>query len=382
MLRSTQTLLLVVTLLSPFTQAREPKYHVLVTPQGAQLEAALKQLPRFNRFADALAAAPSEGEYIIGVAPGDYYEKVLIDRPEVTLVAISKETAKPRLYFDAYAGISARYHRNGWGTPGSATLTILASDVTLSGLQIENSFDYLANDRRETEDPKRIRDSQAVALLLDEGSDRTLVVDSQIDGYQDTVFVNAGSNYFYRSRISGNVDFIFGDGLAVFDQCEILSRQRAREFAAGDIQGHLTAPSTNIKQPWGLVFIDSRLTREGGVPDDSVSLGRPWHPTTTFEDGRYAHPEAIGSAIYIDTWMDAHIIDAGWASMKGTARDGTKSRLFTPSESRFFERNSHGPGATEHPDRRTLDKSSYQALLKAVERLREAVGLDSAPPVD
>lgn len=376
MAKSFQILLLAVVLLSPLSQAFEPEFDVLVAPEGAQIEAALNQLPRFNRFADALAAAPSEGEYIIGVAPGDYYEKVLIDRPQVALAALSNETAKPRLHFDAFAGISAQYHRDGWGTPGSATLTIAASDVTLRGLQIENSFDFLANDRRDSDDPARVRHSQAVALLLDDGSNRTLIVDSQIDGYQDTVFVNAGSSYFYRTRISGNVDFIFGEGFAVFDQCEIVSRPRAKAFSSGEIQGHITAPSTNIEQPWGLVFIDSRLTRAAGVPDGSVSLGRPWHPTTTFEDGRYADPDAIGSAIYLNTWMDAHIIDAGWASMTGTARDGSKSRVFTPAESRFFEYSSRGPGAIEHPDRRLLEERSYQELREAIERLRTAVALN------
>lgn len=376
MAKLSRFLFLIVGLLAPLAHSSDQEFDVLVAPVDAEFEAPLKQLPRFNSFAKALAAAPAEAGYTIGVAAGDYYEKITIDISQVSLVALPGQATKPRLYFDAYAGISAQYHRENWGTPGSATLTISASDVTLSGLRIENSFDFIANDSRPAGDPNRIRHSQAVALLLDEGSERTLVVDSQIDGYQDTVFVNAGSSYFYRSRISGNVDFIFGAGFAVFDQCEIVSRPRAKPFSVGEIQGHITAPSTNIEQPWGLVFIDSRLRRERGVPDHSVSLGRPWHPTTTFADGRYADPNAIGSAVYLDTWMDAHIIDAGWASMSGTARDGSKSRVFTPSESRFFERNSQGPGANEYPERHILDKSSYQTLLEAVERLRGAVGLD------
>ncbi len=372
---TSRLLFLAVSLMAPLACSTEPNFDVLVAPVGAKLESSLKQLPRFSRFTDAMAAAPAEGDYTIGVAPGDYYEKVTIDRPGVSLVALPSQVARPRLYFDAYAGISAKYHRDAWGTPGSATLTIAASDVTLSGLQIENSFDFNANDRRSAEDPERIRHSQAVALLLDEGSDRILVVNSKIDGYQDTVFIDAGSSYFYKTRISGTVDFIFGAGFAVFDQCEIVSRPRAKAFSVGEIQGHITAPSTNIEQPWGLVFIDSRLTREEGVPDNSVSLGRPWHPTTTFEDGRYADPDAIGSAIYLDTWMDAHIIDAGWASMNGTARDGSKSRIFTPSESRFFGLDSHGPAALKNSDRRILDQPAYQALSKAIKRLRAAVGL-------
>jgi len=43
--------------------------------------------------------------------------------------------------------------------------------------------------------------------------------------------------------------------------------------------------------------------------------------------------------------MDVHILADHWTSMNGTARDGTKTRVFTPQESRFFESGSHGPGA-------------------------------------
>jgi len=52
--------------------------------------------------------------------------------------------------------------------------------------------------------------------------------------------------------------------------------------------------------------------------------------------------------------MDRHIKAQGWSSMAGTARDGSKSRIFTPEESRFFEYQSRGPGAVINPQRPQL----------------------------
>ncbi|RZA02953.1 MAG: pectin esterase, partial [Moraxellaceae bacterium] len=102
-----------------------------------------------------------------------------------------------------------------------------------------------------------------------------------------------------------------------------------------------------------LTFIGCRLTRDASVPDKSVALGRPWHPTTTFSDGRYADPNAIGKAVFINTWMDAHITLDGWHYMNGTAKAGDK-QMFLPEDSRFFEYKSKGPGAFFSSKRRQL----------------------------
>ncbi|WP_041522352.1 pectinesterase family protein [Gilvimarinus agarilyticus] len=365
--RVAQFVLVIAVMLVGVDLARaEPAYHALVSPVPAseltEISDQYRNVPRYESVTKALAAAPKAGRYRVAIWPGDYYEKITIQRDSVSLIGIPAKDALPRIHFDAYAGMASQYHRDEWGTPGSATVTVNARGTVLSNLHIENSFDFLANDARPKDHPNRVRHSQAVALLLDIDSDLTYVEHSRIDGFQDTVFADGGRSYFYQSLVSGNVDFIFGDGVAVFEQCEIVSRVRGKHFDAGDIQGHVTAPSTNIQQPFGLVFLDSKLIREAGVPDQSTSLGRPWHPTTTFSDGRYADPDAIGSAIYVNTWMDAHITPDGWASMSGTARDGTKSRVFTPAESRFYESHSAGPGALQSSGRRTLPDDNAQEL--------------------
>ncbi|MFO1390295.1 pectinesterase family protein [Cellvibrio sp.] len=311
----------------------------------------------FPSLQAAIDAAPKDEtvHYRILVKPGRYKEKVNILRSNVTIKG--DKATNTLLYFDAYAGNSRHYRADKWGTPGSATLSINATDVSISDITIENTFDYLTNDAKQaSKDPSAISESQAVAVLLDTASDRVSFNRVVLNGYQDTFFANGYRAYFRESTISGNVDFIFGKGTVVFEKSKIVTRPRNSPFSAGEIQSFVTAPSTDITSAHGLTFINCVLTREQGVPDRSITLGRPWHPTTTFPDGRYADPKAIGKTVFINTFMDRHINEDGWSSMPGTARDGTKTLIFTPDKSRFYEYKSTGPGAAVNAKRPQISK--------------------------
>ncbi len=313
-------------------------------------------------IAQAIAAAPVNAvkPYRIHIAPGGYYEKIVIDKPHIHLVGSGSD--KTRIYYDAYAGQETAPEKT-WGTRESATLILRAADVHLYDLTIENSFDFLRNDALHHDDPQKIRHAQAVALTLDHGSDRTLVRNVALLGYQDTLFTDSGRVWFDRSLIAGNVDFIFGAGNALFTDSEIRTRIRGRDILP---VGYVTAPSTQIAREYGLTFIRCRLTREAGVPDQSTYLGRPWHPTTQFADGRYADPNAIGKAVFMDSYLDAHIADAGWHSMGGTAKDGSRV-TFQPEDARFHEARNHGPGAQLNRQRRQL--SADELALYEISRI-------------
>lgn len=303
----------------------------------------------FTSIQSALDAAPTNPPkpFKIYISAGNYYEKLTITKPNIQLLGAGAKTT--RIYFDAYAGQPYTEGKT-WGTPGSATVTIRATDIQLHQLTIENSFDFLSNDALANNDAKRVANTQAVALFLDVGSDRVLVRDTRLLGYQDTLFVNAGRSWFDKSFIAGNVDYIFGKGNALFTDSEIHTLGRGKP---NNPHGYLVAPSTQIADEYGLTFIDCKLTRAESVPDNSVPLGRPWHPTTQFADGRYADPNAIGKAVFINSWMDSHITLDGWYSMNGTAKDGTKIP-FLPEDARFFEFNSSGSGAVINQQRRQL----------------------------
>ena len=303
--------------------------------------------PCYTSIGSALEAASRDtgGRWItIRVAAGDYDEKPVIARDRIRLIGSGREAT--RVHFGAVAQTAKAYHRNGWGTPGSATLTINAREIAVSDLTIENTYDYLANDRLPDGSDAKIANPQAAALLLDIASDRVRLDRVTLLGYQDTLFANGGRALIRESLIAGNVDFIFGNGQLLIEDSEVRTRNRAAPYTPGEFQSFVAAPSTPLSQAHGLVFFRSRLTREAGVPDHAVALARPWHPTTRFADGRYADPQAVGQALFIDCFMDRHIHPDHWTEMNGTARDGTMTQVFRPQDSRFAETGSTGPGAS------------------------------------
>lgn len=260
----------------------------------------------------------------IRLEPGIYAEKLRLDVPGLRITGAGPASV---VSFGAAAGLTDPDGRK-WGTGGSATLTVTAPRVTLERLTIRNSFGYLENART-----RAIDGAQAVALSIARGADRAIVRDCVIEGYQDTLYVQETCRAFFTGcTISGNVDFIFGGATAIFEACEI----RSRFVPGAQPQGFIAAPSTPIEMPAGLILRNCRLTRETGLPDDSVYLGRPWRAG--------GNMRLTGAALYDRCWMDSHIRRDGWTWMGYTDPDGVRRQL-TPAEARLFEHASSGPGA-------------------------------------
>lgn len=318
--------------------------------------------PTFQTIQAALDALPASADAPrrIIVRNGRYYEKLVIDKPYVSLVGESQD--QTILTYDAYSGLN-KPGGGKWGTFACATLIVRATDFSAANLTIENAYDYLANDAKDAKDLSRTNDPQAVALMTDTGAERSSFRRVSVTGYQDTLFVNVGRSLFEECKVSGNVDFIFGAGQAVFERCEIITRPRSKPGVKP--VGYVTAPSTQISKPWGLVFIDCKMLRESDkVPAASSPLGRPWHPTASMGDGRYADPNAIGSSVFINCFMDEHISSEGWAAMSGNGKNGDKV-WFQPEDARFFEYHSSGPGAAVNAKRRQLSDVEAQAFTRA-----------------
>ncbi|GGY86251.1 pectinesterase [Cellvibrio zantedeschiae] len=327
---------------------------------SAQVKSSCNNNPHcFEKIQAAIDAAPqiSTSPYRIFIADGTYQEKLIINKNNIELVGQS--SSKTRIVFNDYAGKEVSPGKN-LTTPGSATLTIKATDIRLQNLTIENSFDFLKNDALPSDSPQKVNGSQAVALFIDAPSDRVLVRNVTMLGYQDTLFVNSGRSWFDKVLIAGNVDYIFGNGNALFTQSEIKTLARGKPTSP---HGFITAPSTQINSKYGLTFLSCRLTRDNSVPDSAVPLGRPWHPTTQFADGRYADPNAIGKTVFVNTWMDAHITADGWYSMGGSTKEGGRIN-FLPEDSRFFEHKSTGPGAIINDKHRQLSEQEAKEITR------------------
>jgi pectinesterase len=308
--------------------------------------------PVFRSLGATLASLPANGgvRTVIFIRNGRYREKLTIDRPRITLVGESRTGTV--LTFDAAAGQPAPGGGT-WGTRGSYTLRIVAPDFRAEHLTIENAFDYMGNAAKAATDSTKLRDPQGVALMLDTGSDRAAFVDVRILGHQDTLFPNAGRSWFHRCEITGSVDFIFGAGQALFEECDIVSRDRGSKTN----NGYVTAPSTSVRDDAGFVFLRCRLLKERPtMAPASVSLGRPWHP--------FGDPDAVGASVLVDTWMDDHIAAKGWERMSST--DSTGARVWwEPESARFFEHGSRGPGAMASAARRQLTDAERARFTKA-----------------
>jgi pectinesterase len=265
-----------------------------------------------------------------------------VERPYITLRGESRDGTV--LTFDAAAGQPAPGGGT-YGTRGSYTLRIIAPDFRAENLTIENAFDYATNAAKNDSDATKLRGSQGVALMLEMDADRSVFENVKLLGNQDTLFPNAGRTYFHKCEVWGNVDFIFGAGRAVFDDCDIVSRDRGSKTN----NGYVTAPSTPAAQKYGMVFVNSRLKKESpAMAANTVTLGRPWHP--------YASRTVNSSAVFINTWMDDHLGDRGWDRMSSVDSTGTRT-WYEPADARFFEFGTKGPGAVQSPARRVLPAS-------------------------
>jgi len=313
----------------------------------------------------AIAAAPAEGTqpFRILIGRGIHEGQVVVDKPFIHL--IGEDRAGSVINHLAASGLAAPDGRT-WGTSRTATLFVRAPDFHARNLTISNAFDGLA----EMTKPGGLSSDdgagpQGVALMLDRGSDRTVIRDCDILGYQDTLFPNVGSALFERSLIVGSYDFIFGAGRVWFEACEIRSRPRPVATVEGPVEGYIAAPSTPIDQPFGFVFHRCRLTKEAGTARRSVYLGRPWRPSSRFPDGRYGDPRFVAAACFLDCWMDDHIAPAGWTEMWFTGRDGNPRTMLQPEDVRFSQHGSQGPGRAPFRRGATLTDADAARITRA-----------------
>jgi pectinesterase len=319
-----------------------PRYSAVVDARfGGADGMVMDGAPVFHTIGAAIGSLPVNGaeRAVVFVRNGRYREKLTIDRPRLTLIGESRDSAI--ITFDATADTPSPGGGT-YGTRGSFTLRVAAPDFRAEHLTIENAFDYLANMRKAADDSTKRRNAQGVALSIDGEADRAAFDDVRVVGHQDTLFPNAGRSWFHRSVIEGSVDFIFGAGRAVFEDCDIVSRDRG----SATNNGYVTAPSTPKSQPVGFLFVRSRLRKETpAMTPNTVALGRPWHP--------FANAELVPSAIYLDCWMDDHVGPKGWDRMGMT--DSTGNRIWwEPTTARFFEYHTTGPGSAPSPARRQL----------------------------
>ncbi|HWH72503.1 MAG TPA: pectinesterase family protein, partial [Candidatus Sulfotelmatobacter sp.] len=235
----------------------------------------------------AIDAAPTgrTTPYVIYIKNGKYKEKITIPSNKPFIHLIGESVANTILTYDDYSG-KAMPGGGTYGTANSASVTVNANDCFLANITFENS----------TGDAPQ-------ALAINVGSDRVVVVNCRFLGGQDTVLVyNSGRSYFKNCYIDGTVDFIFGNGKAVFDSTVVYAKTRQDGLSGS----YITAANTPSGQPYGFVFRDCVIPSNFGTT--SYVLGRPWQ-----NDGSNTTP-AHNKTVFINTTMGNSIIQpVGWS---------------------------------------------------------------------
>jgi pectinesterase len=244
----------------------------------------------------AVSAAPQNlrkgSVWTILVKPGMYRERVYIQRERGQLVLTGQDAATTTIAFDLNANTPGPDGKP-LGTFSTPTVQIDGDNVSLENLTLANTAGNTG---------------QALALRAD--GDRLVFRHCRFLGWQDTVLLNRGRDYFEDCYIEGHVDFIFGGATAYF------SRTHLHVLA----NGYITAASTPETSPHGFVFADGKITAAEGV---KTYLGRPWRP--------------FARVVFLRTEMSAAVRPEGWHNWKKPESEKTAF---------YAEYASSGPGAT------------------------------------
>ena len=256
---------------------------------------------KFKTVQEAIMSVPSgsrENPVIIHIAPGTYHELIYVQREKSFFKLLGANPTNTILSFNLYAGITNAEGKP-IGTFKTPSTTIDADDFSAENVTFENAAGPVG---------------QALAIRVD--GDRTSFRHCRFLGWQDTILLNRGRQYFDDCYICGHVDFIFGAATAWFENCEIHALR----------DGYLTAASTPVDSPYGFVFSHCKITGEPGV---KTHLGRPWR--------------IYASVMYLNCEMSDVVRPEGW-------NDWKKPEAHTTT--RYAEFNSTGDGAhpTERPD--------------------------------
>ncbi len=354
---------------------------VFVDPANADGETIFATLQDAIDHVVDTAAHTGAAHYVIGLVPGSHLGPAILPSfsgsettPSITIKGLGNspsdtvlsapidaempgaEYAKryEKVFANSGLDVSALYRqivqRTTISTGNAAVLRILADATRVRNLTIHNTYNA---DRGGTSGPDAVVNAhgqvsrgqhQAVALMVD-GADKVAMDTLRLRSFQDTLYLKSPAHDIaVRScltdcEIEGDVDFIFGQATAYFQGCTI------RSLGARGARSWVTAPSTNLRIPYGFVFNDcdfvhdnSPLAREG-----CFSLGRQWFegvrasPYGTSQTPGYRcnisdqnayHPpygqitqatlEAVGKCVILRSRIAGHInVNAPWDDWNG-----------------------------------------------------------------
>ncbi|KAI4307950.1 hypothetical protein L6164_031074 [Bauhinia variegata] len=143
-----------------------------------------------------------------------------------------------------------------FGDSDNATLSALANDFGAKAITVRNTYNL---------PPESVEDQikygpdrrRAVAVLVN--GDRAAFYHCAFQGVQDTLWDANGLHYFHKCNIQGQVDFIWGNGQSIYEQCVILYPENP-----DGIVSFITAQGReSMNQTSGFVFKKCNITGNG-----------------------------------------------------------------------------------------------------------------------
>lgn len=260
-----------------------------------------------------LDSAPNNA--FVHLAPGVYRQKLEVRTPGLTILGAGQD--RTVIVYDDYA-LKKDAEGRDYVTFRTYTAAVTAPDVHMENLAIVN--DALQPEIK----------GQEVALTV--YGDNFSMKNCRLTSTQDTLFLgplppDLIERYdgflkdelrqgqplrqtFTDCLIEGTVDFIFGCGASVFENCEIRSLPDARGC------GYIAAPAHSLSQTEGLTFRNCRITCAEGVAPGSIYLARPWRD--------------YGLAKFLNCEIGPHIAPEGFDKWNDTSRDKTARFYETP----------------------------------------------------
>ena len=249
----------------------------------------------FTKVQDAINAVPGNKsiQTVICIKPGTYKEKLNVSADKKNLKLLGESYENTVLTYDDHAKTTKDY----------ASTRIYADDFCADNVTFQNTID------------SRKGGSQAAALRVD--GDRAVFYKCRIMGFQDTYYTGGNKRSYHKGCvIIGTTDFIYGNGIALFENCTIYNRK----------DSHVTAHCQKLKDgkpqnKFGYVFKHCRIKAYPGETVTKASLGRPW--------GNGAR------VVYLYCEIGSHIRDEGWSIWRG--RENHKTAYYA-------EYKNSGPG--------------------------------------
>ncbi|MBD5451813.1 MAG: hypothetical protein HDR25_04125 [Lachnospiraceae bacterium] len=355
------------------------------------------------RVAKRMNPQKEEDRITVHIYPGTYREQVFVNANYITLI---NDTPSQDVLITWYYGIGYAYYSaddsggkgTGYYNEESAydkfekhnaarwgcAVRVKATDFKAKNIIFENSFNrYITEEeiadgvalstegagteisfkRTASVTPTQAASisatERAAAIALDTGSDRSEFYNCKFYSSQDTLYTGDGNSraYYKNCFISGNTDYIFGDGNQVFENCE-LNWIGYTNNSKGEKGGHITAAKDT--STLGYLFYNCTITKpkESGFTAGAGTLGRTWG--------------AKARVTYVNTVQEASnlISDSGWGNMNGD-----------PKSANYKEYNTTLKNGTEinHNTSPRKDKYTTTNPIDTPEKLEAYFGEDWKP---